>query len=149
MRIEARRFGSEGRSRRSDRGPEQGVRRLGGSGIGQWRCHFIAPAPSCRHQVLSATVDPVSSIRSACTIKTGRRGTLMIQVHLTNGVRLKTDSTVCTLCIHEISKVGLTTCIAMASESKAVCVLERVVRGHYIYTATWTPSVGEILAVHV
>ena len=37
--------------------------------------------------------------------------------------------------------------IAMASQGEAVCVLEDVVRGHYVYKATWTPTVGEILAV--
>ena len=37
--------------------------------------------------------------------------------------------------------------IAMASQGKAVCVLEVVLRGHNVYKATWTPTVGEILAV--
>ena len=49
--------------------------------------------------------------------------------------------------MHDISKVGPATCIAMASVGEAVCVLEGVVRGHniYMYKATWTPTVGEIL----
>ena len=53
----------------------------------------------------------------------------------------------CTLHMHDISKVGPATCIAMASAGEAVCVLEGIVRGHYIYMykATWIPTVGEIL----
>ena len=50
-----------------------------------------------------------------------------------------------TLRMREISKTGLATCTAMASEGNIVCVL--FVRSHYIYNSTWTSSVGEILAV--
>ena len=48
----------------------------------------------------------------------------------------------CTLHTHDISKAGPATCIAMASVGEAVCVLEGVVRGHYIYMykATWAVS---------
>ena len=37
--------------------------------------------------------------------------------------------------------------IAMVSQGEAVCVLDGVVRGHHVYKATWTPTMGEILAV--
>ena len=37
--------------------------------------------------------------------------------------------------------------IAMASQGKAVCVLEGVVCGNHVYKATWTPTAGEIHAV--
>ena len=36
---------------------------------------------------------------------------------------------------------------ARASEGEAVCVMEGVVHGHHIYKETWTPTVGEKLAV--
>ena len=62
-RIEAQRFGSEGRSRSSDRGQS---RECGGSEM--WQCHFIAPP--CKHQALSTLCRCRSryrsSIRSAC-----------------------------------------------------------------------------------
>ena len=35
----------------------------------------------------------------------------------------------------------------MASQGEVVCVLEGIVCGHHVYKATWTPTVGEILAV--
>ena len=54
-----------------------------------------------------------------------------------------------TLRIRKISKVGPFTCMVMASKGETVCVLECVVRGHYIYKAMWTPNVGEILAVEI
>ena len=38
-------------------------------------------------------------------------------------------------------------CRAMASEGKAVCVLDGCVHGQHIYKAMCTPPVGEILAV--
>ena len=66
-RIEAQRFESEGRSRSSDRGPQQGVWRLGGSEI---HCHFIAPAPSCKHQALSAQCRCRSRYRAFSLIRT-------------------------------------------------------------------------------
>ena len=44
------------------------------------------------------------------------------------------------MCMYEISGAGLAMCIAMASEGKAVCMLERVIRGHYIYKGAWTQS---------
>ena len=53
-------------------------------------------------------------------------------------------SDTCTLC--KTSMVGPDS-IVMVSQGEAVCVLEGVVRGHHIYKATWTPTVGEILAV--
>ena len=37
--------------------------------------------------------------------------------------------------------------VSVGVGGEAVCVLERVVCGHYIYKATWTPSVAEILGV--
>ena len=98
--------GSEGQSRSSDRGPEHGVWRLDDSKMRH--CHFITPAPSRKHQALllgdskmrcQSRIAAFSSIRSACAkqgvLKTERRGALMIQVHLTNRMRLKKqDSTV-------------------------------------------------------
>ena len=69
------RFGWEGQSRSSDRGPEQRVRSLGDAAVKM--CIFIASALFRKHLVLaqqrcphSAAVDPdivpFSSIRSAC-----------------------------------------------------------------------------------
>ena len=52
----------------------------------------------------------------------------------------------CTLRMRKTSRAGPAS-IVMASQGEAVCVLEGVVRGHHIYEATWTPTVGEILAV--
>ena len=50
--------------------------------------------------------------------------------------------------MHKTSRAGPATCsIAMAIQGEAVCVLEGVVHGHHVYKATWTPTVGEILAV--
>ena len=49
----------------------------------------------------------------------------------------------CTLRMRKISRVGPAS-IAMANQGEAVCVLEGVVRGHHIYKATWTPTVGDI-----
>ena len=51
-------------------------------------------------------------------------------------------SDMCTLRMHKISKA---TCIAMTSDS--LCVGGCFINGHHIYKATWTPTVGEILAV--
>ena len=48
--------------------------------------------------------------------------------------------------MHKTSMAGPVS-IAMASQGKAACVLEGVVRGHHVYKATWTPTVGEILTV--
>ena len=50
-RIEAPRFGSEGRNRSSDQGSEQGVRRLG-----DVHCHFIAPALSRKHLASASAI---------------------------------------------------------------------------------------------
>ena len=58
-----------------------------------------------------------------------------------------TYSDTCTLRMCKPSRAGPAS-IAMASQGEAVCVLEGVVRGHHVYKATWTPTVGEILAVH-
>ena len=55
-------------------------------------------------------------------------------------------SNTCSLCMCKTSRAGPAR-IAMASQGKAVCVLEDVVCGHHVYKATWTPTVGEILAV--
>ena len=63
-----------------------------------------------------------------------------------NGKGLCTYSDTCTLCMRKTSRAGQAS-IAMASQGEAVCVLKNVVRGHHIYKATWTPTVGEILAV--
>ena len=52
----------------------------------------------------------------------------------------------CTLRMHNASRVWPAS-IAMASQGKAICVLEGVVHGHHVYKATWTPTVEEILAV--
>ena len=52
-------------------------------------------------------------------------------------------SDTCTLRMCKSSRAGSAS-IAMASQGKAVCVLEGVVRGHHVYKATWTPTVGEI-----
>ena len=88
----------EARSRSLDRGPEQGMCRLGDSKMRHYQ--FIAPASSritkrCpRCAAVDPRIVPFSSIRSACTqegkLKTGRRGTLMIQVCFANRVCLKT-----------------------------------------------------------
>ena len=48
--------------------------------------------------------------------------------------------------MHKTSRAGQAS-IAMASQCGAVCVLEVVVRGRHVHKATWTPTVGEILAV--
>ena len=55
-------------------------------------------------------------------------------------------SDTCTLLMRTTSRVD-TASITMASQGKAVCVLEGVVRGHHVYKAKWTPAVAEILAV--
>ena len=54
-------------------------------------------------------------------------------------------SDMCTLRMHKISKAGRAMCIAMTSVS--LCVGGCCINGHHIYKATWTPTVGEILAV--
>ena len=64
------RFGWEGRSRSSDRGPEQGVRSLGDAAV---FCHLLCTVLvlAQQHCPRSAAVDPdiapFSLIRSACT----------------------------------------------------------------------------------
>ena len=55
-------------------------------------------------------------------------------------------SDMCTLRKCKISRAWPAS-IAMASQGEAVCVLEGVVCSHHVYKATWTPTVGEILAV--
>ena len=45
--------------------------------------------------------------------------------------------------MHKTSREGPAS-IAIASQGEAVCALEGVVRGHHVYKATWTPTVGEI-----
>ena len=57
--------------------------------------------------------------------------------------RTCTYSDTCTLRMHKTSRAGPAS-IEMASQGEAVCVLEGVVRGHHVYKATWTPTVGEI-----
>ena len=73
-----------------------------------WRCHFIAHAPSRKHHASAVFAVPLSSrayffdqkrMRLTNSIKTGSRGALMIQVRLTNRVRLKARSTVCLLLV--------------------------------------------------
>ena len=72
-------------------GPEQGVRRFGGSEI---HCHFIAPAPSlstkrCPH---SAAVDPdiTPFLRSEAHTKDRKKGCAYDPGVLSNRVRLET-----------------------------------------------------------
>ena len=55
-------------------------------------------------------------------------------------------SDMCTLRMRKTSRAGPAS-IAMVSQGEAVCVLEGVVHSHHVYKATWTPTVGEILAV--
>ena len=94
-RIEARRAGAEAQI--------EGQSRECGGSIGDSKmrhCHFIAPAPSLKHQGLSALCHCRSRYRAfffdqkrmrlTRSTKTGRRGALMIQVCVTNRVRLKT-----------------------------------------------------------
>ena len=55
VQIEARRVGAEAQI--------EGQSRECGGSIGDskmWHCHFIAPAPSCKHQALSALLIPIS-----------------------------------------------------------------------------------------
>ena len=55
-------------------------------------CHFISPAPP-RSTKRCAAVEPNIGLRTCAyqrVLKMGRRGALMIQVRLTNRVRLKT-----------------------------------------------------------
>ena len=67
----------------------------------------------------------------------------MVRVYAFN-VRTCAYSDTCTL--RKTSRAGPAS-IAMVSQGEAVCVLEGVVRGHHVYKATWTPTMGEILAV--
>ena len=60
--------------------------------------------------------------------------------------RTRAYSDMCTLRMRKTSRAGPAS-TAMASQGEAVCVLEGVIRGHHVYKATWTPTVGEILVV--